>query len=137
MKKKTPKTQDILVTVDEQRYRKQRASGLTDDEVLKPGVHRFRRGSFAKLHGIPEAEIREAIQEHKTKIGVYIKLDLDVLNFFKARAKTPGGLPYQTQINVELRKAMNEGSSDDVEINKLVRNEKLMSAIAARVKAMG
>ena len=39
-------------------------------------------------------------------------LDLDVLEFFKQRAERPGSPAYQTQINAELRRVMeNFGSS--------------------------
>src|SRR5439155_25606875 len=40
------------------------------------------------------------------KVGTYIKLDRDVLEFFKKRAAEQGSPAYQTQINNELRKAM-------------------------------
>ena len=40
------------------------------------------------------------------KVGIYIKLDRDVLEFFKKRAAEQGSPAYQTQINNELRKAM-------------------------------
>jgi uncharacterized protein (DUF4415 family) len=40
------------------------------------------------------------------KVGIYIKLDRDILEFFKNRAAEPGSPAYQTQINNELRKAM-------------------------------
>ena len=98
-----PSTGTITITKED--YRRQRARGLKDDEILKPGQYPYRRGSFAVLHGIPKEELREALKPQH-KIGVYIKLDLDVLNFFKARAEESGAPPYQTQINAELRKVM-------------------------------
>ena len=44
-----------------------------------------------------------------TKVRITIFLDLDILNFFKARAAKRGKPAYQTQINQALREYM-EGS---------------------------
>jgi hypothetical protein len=63
-------------------------------------------------------------------------LDLDVIRFFKERAKAPGALPYQTQINAELRKIMEGRESQDMDIEKFIRNEKLIAAIAKRVREL-
>lgn len=41
-----------------------------------------------------------------TKVRITIMLDLDVLDFFKARAAKRGADPYQTQINRALREYM-------------------------------
>lgn len=47
------------------------------------------------------------------KVGIYIKLDQDVLEFFKKRAEEPGAPAYQTQINHELRKAMESAHASE------------------------
>jgi uncharacterized protein (DUF4415 family) len=47
----------------------------------------------------------EAFEARNTKVRITTYLDLDVLDHFKARA-TKDGIPYQTQINAELRAAM-------------------------------
>ena len=78
----------------------------------------------------------EARQSHNIKVRTNIHLDLDVINFFKERAKHPGALPYQTQINAELRKVMEGRQADDVDINKLVRNERLIAALAERLRQL-
>lgn len=46
----------------------------------------------------------EALEDRNTKVRITMYLDLDVLNYFKGRAKE--GQPYQTQINGELRAIM-------------------------------
>jgi uncharacterized protein (DUF4415 family) len=74
----------------------------------------------------------EAREPHNIKVRTNIHLDLDVINFFKERAKAPGALPYQTQINAELRKLMEHSDTDAG--NDILRNEKLILAIAKRVK---
>jgi len=44
-----------------------------------------------------ETDLRNA------KVGIHIKLDADIIEFFKARASEPNAAPYQTQINTALR----------------------------------
>jgi uncharacterized protein (DUF4415 family) len=51
---------------------------------------------------------RDQLARH-TKVRITIFLDLDILNFFKARAVRRGQPPYQTQINQALREYI-EGS---------------------------
>ena len=79
----------------------------------------------------------DAREPHNIKVRTNIHLDLDVINFFKTRAKEPGALPYQTQINAELRKII-EGEKNDlsIDINKLLRDEKLITALAERIRTL-
>jgi uncharacterized protein (DUF4415 family) len=44
--------------------------------------------------------------ERPMKVRITITLDQDLVEHFKAEAAKPGALPYQTQINQTLRKAM-------------------------------
>ena len=78
---------------------------------------------------------RDAREPHNIKVRTNIHLDLDVVNFFKERAKAPGALPYQTQINAELRKLIERSGTDGVD--DILRNKKLILAIARRVKDLG
>src|SRR5437867_13453390 len=45
------------------------------------------------------------------KVAIHIKLDADIVEFFKARASEPDAAPYQTQINNALREAMEARAS--------------------------
>lgn len=45
------------------------------------------------------------------KVRVNMYLDLDIVEFFKKRALEPGAAPYQTQINAELRRIIEEAQS--------------------------
>ena len=92
----------------------------------------------AKARVVPRSRRTEVVPDareaSKVKVRTNIHLDLDVINFFKERAKAPGAQPYQTQINAELRKVMADPSTtmaDDI-----LRNEKLMLAIAKRVRSL-
>jgi hypothetical protein len=46
----TNKSKNIIVEVTQEQYDEQIASGLSEDEVLKPGRHIFRRGGFRERH---------------------------------------------------------------------------------------
>ena len=66
-----------------------------------------------------------------TKVRITIFLDLDILDFFKARAAKRGKAPYQTQINQALREYM-EGSPPPGK-GALVADDKLISRLAERI----
>ena len=66
-----------------------------------------------------------------TKERITIFIDLDILNFFRARAAKRGKPPYQTQINQALREYM-EGSPPPGK-GALVTDEKLISRLAERI----
>ena len=70
------------------------------------------------------------------KVRTNIHLDLDIIQFFKDRAKRPGALPYQTQINAELRRIMEQGRPLDLAIDNLLQNEKLITALAKRLRKL-
>ena len=59
------------------------------------------------------------------KVGIHIKLDADIIEFFKARASEPNAAPYQTQINNALREFMEKGSPQGP--------ERLAEAVAGRL----
>jgi hypothetical protein len=54
------KTRDteVIIDVTEEEYQADLAKGLREDEVLKPGRHTFRRGSFLARHGLTREDIQ-------------------------------------------------------------------------------
>ncbi len=66
-----------------------------------------------------------------TKERITIFIDLDILNFFRARAAKRGKPPYQTQINQALREYM-EGSPPPGK-GTVAADEKLISHLAERI----
>ncbi len=56
---------------------------------------------------------REAFEPRNIKVRVNMYLDLDVVEFFKKRAVEPGSAPYQTQINAELRRMIEEAHAPE------------------------
>jgi uncharacterized protein (DUF4415 family) len=74
-------------------------------------MKRLQRGAFLAKAGETEAR--------NTKVRISILVDLDVLNFFKARASKTGAQSYQTQINQALRAQM-EGR-EPTEFDNLIK----------------
>lgn len=56
----------------------------------------------------------DALEPKNIKVRISIWLDLDILDFFKARAEAGGG-KYQTQINAALRRLMENEQTDTPE----------------------
>ena len=78
----------------------------------------------------------------RTKIQISIKLDQDVLEYFKQRAAQPNAAPYQTQINNELRAIMERergrqaaGSAGDSFV-ALLDNHNFIAAVAKKVASL-
>jgi len=47
----------VIIEVSEENYRRDLAAGLDEDEILKPGRHKLRRGGFLARH--PELKPRK------------------------------------------------------------------------------
>jgi uncharacterized protein (DUF4415 family) len=122
--KKTDKPLTYEVTQEE--YEAELASGLTEDEVMKPGIYKVRRSPWA-------AKIKEA---NKVKVSMY--LDRTVVEYFRARAEQPNAAPYQTQINNELRKIMESSGSADTESveRDILNDEKFLKALKEKLETV-
>jgi len=87
----------------------------------------FSNAKRANFRNLPPFD---QIDRH-TKVRITMFLDLDILDFFKARAAKRGKPPYQTQINQALREYM-EGSPPPGK-GALVADDKLISRLAERI----
>ena len=74
--------------------------------------------------------------EPPAKVRITIALDDDVVEYFKTQSTRPGGLPYQTQINQALRRAMGAGGTD-AEVLKaaLLKDNRFLRAVARGTRA--
>ena len=59
------------------------------------------------------------------KVGIHIKLDADIIEFFKARAAEPNAAPYQSQINTALREFVDSRTTQT--------SSRLVEAVAGRL----
>lgn len=85
-------TKEIIIDVTEEEYKSDLARGLHEDEVMRAGRHKFRRGGFLSRHGITSVP---------AKVRISVDIDLDILSYFKERASDPD--LYETEFNDILR----------------------------------
>ena len=118
---KTSELPDYVVTQED--YEADLASGLTEDEVMKPGTYKVRRSPWAE-------RLKNA---KKVKVSIY--LDHEVVEYFRERAEHPNAAPYQTQINNELRKVMEGGAAESVE-DDILNNKKFLKALKKKLETV-
>lgn len=79
--------------------------------------------------------------ERPMKVRITITLDQDLVDHFKAEAAKPGALPYQTQINQTLRKAVasEEPRPEQTHAIKaaLLEDTDFLRAVAHRLEKQG
>jgi hypothetical protein len=80
-------------------------------------------------------------EEQTQKVQITIKIDADILEFFKKRASQANAAPYQTQINQELRavidgvkKAKVKSKKVKVDTKQLLADKKFIKALADEVR---
>jgi uncharacterized protein (DUF4415 family) len=92
-------------------------------------MKRLPRGSFKAK---PNAT---KLENCKVKISLYI--DGDILEYFKKRAEPPHAAPYQTQINNELRRIMENDSTDAASLEKdILNNEEFLRALKEKLETV-
>lgn len=89
---------------------------------------------FVRRRDVGKVVAAEAMEPRNIKVQISIKLDADVLEYFKERARPPGAPAYQTQINLALRGVM-EHEREDFPGEALVRDDRFVAAITKRIKA--
>ncbi len=120
---KTAKNSTYIVTEEE--YKTELAEGLTEDEVMKPGTYKVRRSPWAE----------KLKNTNKVKVTMY--LDEVVVEYFRQRAELPNAAPYQTQINHELRRIMENDSREVQSIeNDILNNEEFLRALKEKLETV-
>ena len=70
------------------------------------------------------------------KVRITIALDEDIVEYFKAQSARPGELPYQTQINQTLRRAIETGGTDAEALKAaLLKDNRFLRAVARETRA--
>lgn len=98
-----------------------------DAELAK--LKQLPRGSFKPRQGATD------LKNCKVKITLYV--DADILDFFKKRAEQPNAAPYQTQINNELRKVMENGTKEAATVERDILNDrKFLKALKKKLETV-
>ncbi len=121
------KTREYVLETTQEDYDRMKAEGIDEEAIPSVGKHIFRRRT-------------RKINPRETKIKMMMFVDGDVLQHFKKRAEAPNAAPYQTQINQELRAAMERDLEDekthlDEVAEKLLSNPNFLQAISEKLKA--
>ncbi len=121
------KTREYVLETTQEDYDRMKAEGIDEEAIPSVGKHIFRRRT-------------RKINPRETKIKMTMFVDGDVLQHFKKRAEAPNAAPYQTQINQELRAAMERDLEDekthlDEVAEKLLSNPNFLQAISEKLKA--
>ncbi len=100
-----------------------RQAGYSEEDLPSVGKHTFRRA-------------RHITPRREQKLKVTILLDADVIDFYKEQAAKLGNLPYQTQINQELRKAMENAKNPASEVVtiEMLENPQFLANLASKLK---
>ena len=127
MEKVNSNVEERILEVTQEEYDGAMAKGWSEDDILKPGKHIFRRRN-------------RKINPTEAKIKMTMFIDFDVLQHFKKRAEKTNSAAYQTQINQELRAIMErhlaeaQNKLDEVS-EKLVNNPLFIKAITEKLRA--
>ena len=116
------KEKEFVYEMTQEEYDEGVAKGWDADDMLSVGKHTFRRSRFINKQ-----------KDCKTKISLYI--DADILEYFRKRAESPDAAPYQTQINNELRRAMENDSPDAARLEKdILNDEEFLRALKEKLQ---
>ena len=118
------KEKEFVYEMTQEEYDEGLAKGWDADDMLSVGKHTFRRSRFINKR-----------KDSKTKISLYI--DSDILQYFRQRAESPNAAPYQTQINNELRRIMENDAREVQSIEKdILNNEEFLRALKEKLETI-
>lgn len=110
----------MLTTIEEE------VSTEEEMDLQLDKMKRLPRGSFKPKKGATD------LKNCKVEISLY--LDSDVLEYFRNRAEPPNAAPYQTQINSELRRIMENDAREVQSIeNDILNNEEFLRALKEKL----
>ena len=120
-----PKDKELTFVQTEEEYQKGLEKGWTDDDMLRPGTYKARRSPWA------------AKSKNSKRIKVSIYLEDEILQYFRLRAEQPNAAPYQTQINNELRRVMENDAREVQSIeNDILNDEEFLRALKAKLETV-
>jgi hypothetical protein len=119
---------EFVIEIKKDDYERDLASGVPEDELLKPGKHKFRRVSPERLAK------KEDLQPSNIKVEFQMKLDLDVLKHFQTQTENEETETLQLLLNEKLRAVM-ESELKLKEVEKRLLNDKdFIAALAEEIK---
>lgn len=120
---KENREKEFIYEMTQEEYDEGLAKGWDADDMLSVGKHKFRRSPWAE-------KLKNA---NKVKVTMY--LDKAVVEYFRSKADEPNAAPYQTQINNELRRVIENDAREIQSIeNDILNNEEFLRALKEKLK---
>ncbi len=121
-----------VITVTEEDYKQQLSRGLAEEEVLKPGQHKFIRGGFQKRHpGFDPSKI-------EIRYTVTLSLPPEVYDYFAAKTGEEGAGTcadvIQNLLITIAEKDLGKAEAVTPAPDVLLKNPQFIQAVADRVK---
>lgn len=119
---------EFILEVTQEEYDEAMKKGWTDEDIQKPGKHRYRRVSPERVYRPDEVKVR-----------ITLEVDGDMLMYFRQRAEKANTESYQTEMNQILRAEMErELKAGETESNviELTKNKEFIQAVAEQVKEL-
>lgn len=119
---------EFVLEVTQEEYDEAMKKGWTDDDIQKPGKHRYRR--------VPPERV---FKPSEVKVRITLEVDGDLLAYFRQRAEKDNTESYQTEMNQILRAEMErELKAGETESNviELTKNKEFIHAVAEQVKEL-
>ena len=115
----------VVYEMTQEEYDEGLAKGWDADDMLSVGKHKFRRSSWAE----------KLKNTNKVKVSMY--LDEVVVEYFRKRAESSDSAPYQTQINNELRRVMENDAQGNKSLeNDILNNEEFLRALKEKLETV-
>jgi len=129
------KGDEVIIEISEEDYEREKAEGIEEEFLLKPGRHKFIRGGFRKRH--PDFKPSD-LEPRNIRVNVSLPVALDVFNYFEQRAAELKADSYQTLMNDALREAMERAAkaSPPPDYSALLKDKRFIKAVAERVQAL-
>lgn len=121
------KLREYILETTQKEYDEMKARGIDEDAIPSVGKHTFRR----RTHKLNPSD---------AKIKLTMFIDGDILQHFRKRAGKTDADEFQTQINKELRAAMERDLAEEENkirdvAESLINNPSFINAISEKLKA--
>jgi hypothetical protein len=123
----------VTIEVSEADYLREKAAGVAEEFLLKPGRHEFIRGGFLKRH--PDFLTSGP---HETFVNVTLRLKLEVFNYYEQRAaELPAGSSQALMTEVLQQAVQHSSGTASLQTHAfLLNDERFIAAVAERVKKL-
>jgi hypothetical protein len=123
---------DVTIEIAPEDYERERAAGVEEEFLLKPGRHKFIRGGFLKRH--PNFKPSEPPD---ITVTVTLPIPHEVFKYFERRAAELQADSFQALMIETLRQAMSRnGTATSAASETLLNDDRFIAAVAARVKTL-